>query len=158
MSASVCATDMDSGKLAETLAALRPHAPYAILERVDDLTFPSPDERIDQAWWPRGRIFGPDLDLRWEQQGEHYHVVLVHRDRNPLPQGFNGPSLDLSGCDAKQIAYYLWGAGEVRIGRRMDYRAMRPGPGREQLLVEEFRDREDGRLVFHRYVEMRREG
>ncbi|MGH2524330.1 MAG: hypothetical protein ACRDH2_17625, partial [Anaerolineales bacterium] len=59
--------------------------------------------------------------------------------------------------DMTEVRCYLWGRDEMRVARRMDYRALPEGKGRVQLIRREFR-RSDGRLVFFRLAGMKWEG
>jgi len=143
---------------AEALRALveqwRAQAPYAVLEQVDDIDFPTGDEPINPEAWDEGRIFGPGFEVRWLRDGTGFRTVLTREDDG---DGEGLPEVEsLDGYERQERAYYLWGEEDTRIGRRMDYRAI-PGKGRAQLVVAEFYD-ERGDLRHWRYVRFQREG
>lgn len=145
--------DMSAASLAQLLASLRPQLPYAIVESSAAIAFLASDEPIAPTQWPNGRAFGPRLEIRWELCGDGAHVMLVCNACLAAWQEY----LDLASCETVQRFYYLWGPDNVALGRALDYRAL-PGKGRPQLIVREYCDPDDGRLVFTRDVEMRREG
>jgi len=154
MAARIYAGMLTVEELKALVERLRPKAPYAVVERVDDIDFPASDEAINPAAWEEGRIFGPDLELHWVQEEERFRAVLTREDNEGekvLPEvGSLGP-----GYKREEHAYYLWGEKDTRIGRRMEYRAI-PGKGRAQLVVAEFYD-ECGDLHHWRYVRLQRE-
>jgi len=146
---------LGGASLARLLAVLRPLLPFAVLERVDDVGFPSSTEPLLPADWPQGRAFGPTMELCWERQGACFHTLLICEQP---PAARWAEHLDLSQCEAHRQLYYLWGPGNVALGRELEYRALPPGRGHPQLLVLEYCDPDTGRLVFAREVEMQREG
>ncbi len=158
MAARIYVGVLTAEELHTLVGKLRSHAPYAVLERVDDIDFPAGDEAIDPAAWDEGRIFGPDLELHWSQEGEQFRAVLTREgdeDSQELLQKLSEvESLD-EAYKRQEHAYYLWGEEDTRIGRRMDYRAI-PGKGHAQLVVAEFYD-EHGDLCHWRYVRFQRE-
>ncbi len=154
MGARVYVADLSLAQLAQVISALRPDAPFAILERLDDLSFPAPNSLPAVEEWDKGWLFGPPLELRWERQGEVCHAVLTLADDHDAPAGFGEPVKSLPPGETHE--YYLWGEEDHRVSRRLVYEALPPG-GRARLAVEEFRDPESAELVFYRYVAMRRE-
>jgi hypothetical protein len=135
--------------------ACRPRARFAIVERIDAIDFPPPQsESIPVAEWPKGRLFDEAFELRWEQIGQEYRVILSgNGDLSALAAGLSEQPLP-TGPD--EVAYYCWKERDTRLGRTLDYRCV-PGQGNVKLLVREFRD-DHGRLVFWRYVKMERDG
>jgi hypothetical protein len=154
MGAKVYAADLSSERLAEIAAALRPEAPFAILERLTDLEFPASDTLPNVAEWDKGWLFGPALELRWEQQGPAFRAVLTLTDDRDAPDDFGEPGEVLPAGEICE--YYLWGEDAPDIGRRLIYEAL-PSGGRAKLSVEEFRDPQSHALLFYRYVGMQRE-
>jgi hypothetical protein len=146
---------LSGASLARLLAVLRPWLSFAILERVDAVDFPTSHEPLSPTDWPLGRAFGPSLEVRWEARGARFHTLLVC-DRAPSARWVE--HLDLTQCEDITRSYYLWGPGNVALGRELSYRAMPSGSGRPQLLVTEYHDAGDGRLLFARHIEMRWEG
>ena len=156
MAARIYADVLTAEELETLVEKLRPRAPYAVVERVDEIAFPGSDEPIDPAAWDEGRIFGPDLELHWARQRNGFRAVLTREDDGDgsgLPQI---ESLGEPGYERQEHAYYLWREADTRIGRRMNYRAI-PGKGRAQLVVAEFYD-EARELRHWRYVQFQREG
>lgn len=147
---------LDLTGLQALVDAYRPQARFAILERIDAIDFPSPQEEpIHVANWPKGRLFDEPFELRWEQVGENYRVILGGTGDLPVPaDGLNEQPLPL--MTDKLEAYYCWEETNARLGRTLDYRCV-PGRGDVKLLVREFRD-DHGRLVFWRYFRMERDG
>jgi len=133
----------------------RPRARFAILERIDAIDFPPPQEEpINVANWPKGRLFDEAFELRWEQIGQEYRVILSgNGNLSALAAGLSEQPLP-TGPD--EVAYYCWKERDTRLGRTLNYRCV-PGKGDVKLLVREFRN-EHGRLVFWRYVKMERDG
>ena len=155
MSEQIWIADLTEDQLAAWLSPPRQQAPFAVLERIDALDFPVPEEAIDPAGWERGRIFGADFELRWERRGEAFHTRWT---------GVAGPGepfalwqAGLARAVISDAGCYLWGPNEVRIGRRLEYRAVPEGKGRARLLRREFRRTSDGALVAERWAGMERE-
>jgi hypothetical protein len=92
--------------------------------------------------------------LHWERDGDTYKTRLTRADAVAAPPEFK-EVLTLDGTEAERVWYYLWGENEIAIGGRLDYSRAIPGPGREQLGIDEYRD-QDGRLFFYRYAGLER--
>lgn len=105
--------------------------------------------------WLHGRIFGPAFELRWEWKGETYHARLIG-ERDPGAPFCPWPAL--ADTEARETGSYLWGKDEIRIGRRLEYRAVAKANGRLRLVRREFRRRSDGSLVCERLIGMEWEG
>ena len=155
MSEQIWIADLTEEQLAAWLSAPRQQAPFAVLERIDALDFPAPEEAIDPAGWAQGRIFGAAFELRWERRGEAFHARWTGTGAPGEPfalwqAGLTGAAISETGC-------YLWGPSEVRIGRRLEYRAVPEGAGRVCLLRREFRRETDGALMAERWAGMERE-
>jgi hypothetical protein len=155
MSTKVYTAELDADKLTTLIAELRVEAPFAILERPDKVDFPGASEMIEAANWPVGRVFGERMELHWEQEGTTYRVRLTRADETTPPPEF-GETLVLEGPEPEPVWYYLWGEDEMAIGGRLNYSRAIPGKGRGRLGVVEYRD-EEGRLIFYRYIGLRRE-
>lgn len=155
MSAKVYVAALDAEELMTLIATLRPQAPFAILERPDKVDFPGRSETIAVADWPVGRVFGAEVELYWEQKDVAYHTRLACLDGSLPSDGFE-EACTLDGLEQETAWCYLWGEDDVAIGGRLNYSQAIPGPGRGQLGVVEYRD-EAGRLVFYRYVGLKRE-
>lgn len=156
MSERVFSGTLDRDGLQALVDACCQRTRFAILERIDAIDFPSPqDETINVAEWPKGRLFDEPFELRWEQAETGYRVILSGAEAaSTLVDGLSEQSLPY-GADEVQ-AYYCWNETDARLGRTLDYRCV-PGRGHVKLFVREFRDNH-GRLVFWRYVKMEREG
>jgi hypothetical protein len=154
MGAHVYAANLSLEQLAQAVTTLRPQAPFAILERLDNLSFPAQDILLSVKEWDKGWLFGRSLELRWEWQGDTSHAVLTMAEGHSAPAEFCGPVKVLPPGETRE--YYLWSEGDHRVGRRIKYEALSPG-GRAKLVIEEFRDPQSAKLLFYRYLEMRRE-
>lgn len=156
MSERVFSGTLDPDGLQALVDACRPQAHFAILERIDAIDFPPPQEEpINIADWPKGRLFSEAFELRWEQIGAAYRVILAGTGDFLAPADGLSEQL-LSGVTDELQAYYCWEETNPRLGRTLDYRCV-PGQGHVKLFVREFRD-DHGRLVFWRYVKMERDG
>ena len=154
MGAKVYAADLTPDRLAKIATKLRLEAPFAILERIDDVEFPASDEQLAVGEWDKGWLFGPGLELRWERLGSVFRTVLTLTDDRDAPNDFGKPKETLPASEIRK--YYLWGEDAPDIGRQLKYRAL-PAGGRAKLVIEEFRDPQSHALLFYRYVELRRE-
>ncbi|MCZ7575157.1 MAG: hypothetical protein M5U01_41945 [Ardenticatenaceae bacterium] len=153
MGTRVYIANLTQEQLSEIASALRPGAPFAILERLDGLMFPATDVPLAIGEWEKGWLFGSALELRWEQQGSTFRAVLTLTDSQDAPADFGEPVETLPAGEIHE--YYLWGEDDPSIGRQLVYRALPPG-GRAKLVVEEFRDPDSAELLFYRYTGMRR--
>jgi hypothetical protein len=156
MSERVFSGILELSSLQALVETCRPQARFAILERLDAIDFPPPqDESIQVAEWPKGQLFDETFELRWEQIGQGYRVILAGNENiSSLANGLSEQHL-LPVADEVQ-AYYCWNETDTRLGRTLNYRCV-PGKGDVKLFVREFRD-DHGRLVFWRYVKMERDG
>lgn len=156
MSERVFYSTVDLTRLQALVDACRPQARFAIVERIDAIDFPLPqNESILVAEWPKGRLFDEAFELCWEQIGQEYRVILsgngnlstlaAGQSERPLPPG----------TDEVQD-YYCWNETDARLGRTLNYLCV-PGKGNVKLSVREFRD-DHGRLIFWRYLKMARDG
>jgi hypothetical protein len=147
---------LDLTGLQTRVEACRPQTRFAVLERIDAIDFPPPQEEpINVANWSKGRLFDEAFELRWEQIGQEYHVILSGSgDLSALADGLSEQPLTPFADEVR--AYYCWKETDARLGRTLNYRCV-PGKGDVKLSVREFRD-ERGRLVFWRYLKMERDG
>jgi hypothetical protein len=147
---------LDLTRLQAIVDALRHSARFAIVERIDAIDFPPPQtEPIDVREWPKGRIFDEPFELRWEQLGQEYRVIVAGEEDLPVVgSGLNEQDLQLGVSESP--SYYCWNEKNPRLGRTLNYRCV-PGKGDVKLTVREYRD-DHGRLVFWRYVTMERDG
>lgn len=159
MKDAIYAGELTFEALQSVVDTYRPQAQFAILERIDDLAFPVPSsETVNVFRWPKGRLFAPLFELRWEQTNEAYRTIFTVEESGKN-KGLPPNGLVLQQVDEMEIEdrrYYLWDETNHRLGRTLRYECV-PGQGNVQLTVREYRD-ERGRLVFWRYVEMKREG
>lgn len=120
--------------------------------------------------WPHGRIFDEAAELKWEKEGNQFHVVYCGRFAPPaslIPEN-NGVSI-LQDC-----SYYLWGSriknaerlelglkpeeavfAELRIPRILRY-PVSPQAERVKLQVREFYNAE-GTLIYTRFLGLEEE-
>jgi hypothetical protein len=155
MSDQVLVGTLEVGRLQAIVGSLRPRARFGILERLDAIDFPPPQaDAVEVARWPKGRIFDQAFELRWEQLGQAYRAVLATETTDILPvAGLSEHALNFDAIESQ--AYYCWNERNARLGRTLGYRCA-PGKGPLQLVVREYRDAH-WRLVFWRYVELRRQ-
>jgi hypothetical protein len=144
--------DLTEPQLSEWLRPTRSQMPFAILERLDAIEFPASDDVIELKDWAQGRVFGPTRELRWERRGAAFWVRVTGTDDPGLPFVVWSKLGDI---ETRQTYCYLWGKDEMRIGRRLEYRAMPDGSGRPCLLQRELW--RAGRLVASRLVGMEME-
>ena len=143
--------DLTAEQLMVWLAPPRTEARFAILERIDAIDFPAPDEEIAPERWSRGRIFGASFELRWERRGETYHTRFTGEREVGPPFTIWPMPVDTEMCDA---GCYLWGRAEMRIGRQLEYRAAPKGEGRLRLTRREFRQQSNSALIAERLTGM----
>lgn len=157
MSALISTARLNAERLDFTVNAFCPETtPFAILERPDRIYFPGNDEDIAWATWPHGRVFGTKAELRWEQQGEEFNVILFRADGEKPPAGFEEIRTLEEPGPGQEEWFYLWGENDLAIGGRLHYSRALPGEGRAQLGITRYTDNA-GRLIFYRYVGLRRE-
>lgn len=154
MNVQVYTGELDAPTLQTVLDALRSQAGYSIVESLTEIDFPPPDrESIDVALWPKGRVFCQAFELRWEQVNSVYRTVFAGEADQKPSTGLVEQTLEAYSSDSME--YYCWNETNPRLGRTLDYSCV-PGQGNVKLLVREYRDNH-GRLVFWRYIEMKRE-
>jgi len=155
----------DPAALQQAIAAWRAPAEFAILESLTDISFPSPrTTEINVVTWPKGRIFAPAFELRWEKNGADYRSVLAKEN------SFEWPNEELSNLffhdsEVSKVFFgwedqhiYLWPENDMRLGRRLRYDCLENGRDKNKknvkLEVKLYRDA-CGRLIFWRYRNMR---
>jgi hypothetical protein len=128
------------------------HVSFALVEKVDDLQLLGvrQDAAPDPAGWPQGRAFGPDLEVRWEQRGDVYHVVLADVTGSVPSDGLKQVVEDWMRSAPQNYSYYLWHRDDMRMGRYLNTQRLGIS-GRAMLDVAEYADAA-GVLRFHRYV------
>lgn len=151
MPTAIYAGELSANQLLTLVEKLRPQAPHTILERVDAIDFPEESEPFNPEIWSEGRIFGKPLEVRWARRGDQFHVIVTC-EQGSVNSGLT--EIEILG-KPENHAYYLWGEGDIRIGRILEYRSI-PGPGRGQLVVAEFYNA-IGDLHHWRYVCFQRE-
>jgi hypothetical protein len=141
-------------QLSARLAAPRLQVPFAILESLGELAFPASSEEIVLENWPKGRVFGPAFELRWEYQSGTYLVWWAGHAPGPVPELVELP-MD-PGSDRLEVidsVILLWGPGNTSLARPPDYRCLPEGKGYPSLTCREFR-RSNGSLAFYRFTGM----
>lgn len=143
------------GAVAANVERLRPRAPFAILECANLIHFPGERDVVQWADWSKGRVFGSDVELRWEEEDGGCRATLVEVSAG-VPSDFEVVlSLDETTAQ-KPERYFLWGEDDLAIGGRLDYSRVIPGNGRGELWIVRYAD-SSGRLLFYRYVGLKRE-
>ncbi|MCI0692469.1 hypothetical protein L0337_10760 [candidate division KSB1 bacterium] len=155
----------DAEALQQAIEAWRPKAEFAIFESLTDVSFPVPRATaINLAAWPKGRIFAPTFELRWEKNGADFRSVLakeisVEWSNAGLADLFL-PDSEVAGVffGRENQSVYLWPENDMRLGRRLRYECLEDQRGKNQknvmLEVKLYRDAH-GRLIFWRYTQMR---
>jgi hypothetical protein len=156
MKSAIYAGELTFEALQSVVDVYRPQAHFAILERIDALAFPVPlNGAIDISRWPKGRLFAPLFELRWERIDGAYRTIFTTEGNGSLfPDGLAPQRINATEPPIEN-RYYLWDETNHRLGRTLHYECV-SGQGNVLLTVREYRD-ERGRLVFWRYVEMKRE-
>jgi hypothetical protein len=157
MSARVYAAQLEVDQLPTLIDKVRPHTSFAILERLDNVGFYGSSDKTIVSEWQKGRIFGENIELRWDLDSPYCQAILALSDEIQLPEGFS-EVLPLDGYRKEDTCYYLWGEDDIAIGGRLDYsKALPHNKGRVKLTVFEYRDKK-GCLVFYRYAGLTPEG
>ena len=91
--------------------------------------------------WPEGRLFGPALELCWEQRGAGYAVWLLAEAERPQhdTRGLQPVAGPWMATEHPQAHIFLWGSYnqdeerwiEVKIPDKQYYPATRPGEDEE---------------------------
>jgi hypothetical protein len=89
------------------------------------------------ALWPEGRVFGPDMELCWQQRGAGYAVWLLAEAGRLAhdTQGLQPIAGSWMATEHLEAPIFLWGSYnqaeerwiEVKIPDKQDYPASRPG-------------------------------
>lgn len=151
--------------LQTAIDALRLQAKYAILECLTDIRFPAPpSSEIKLSEWPKGRLFAPEFELRWEKTAAGYRAVFTKTNQFDSPPEvtacFSPKDTEVSqtfwGWDKQCI--YLWVENDPRLGRPLRYECLEAeqAENRENVQLETrlYYDAH-GRLIFWRYLSMR---
>jgi hypothetical protein len=107
---------------------------YVILERLEEIRFMQMKKWTVGDFWPRGRAFGPELEVRWQEVklGMYDLLVLSEKDEN-LKDGWEQETHEVRTTDAENhpLKIYLWGTHkkdrdkdvwiETRIPRKLEY-------------------------------------
>lgn len=156
----------DAEKLQQAIAAWRAFAEYAILESLLDIRFPDPRATsIQTKEWPKGNLFAPAFELRWEKVDAHFRTTLAKENAFswPLPElaELFQEKHDLEKYNQREREFiYLWpeNDSDKRLGRTLRYECLANQPQNNlenvQLETVLYRD-EHGRLLFWRYRSMR---
>ena len=148
--------------LESAINTLRVQADFAILECLTDIKFPDPKSYVMSVQdWPKGRVFCPDFELRWERIEEKWQSVVAIANGHPLNEKITELGFELQelpGClPTGEKKYFLWDSENPRLGRRLNYECL-PEAGSDAnkppiLKIIEYRD-PCGYLIFWRYLKM----
>lgn len=158
MSAKVWAAHLDGDALTGLIDGLWPETvKCGVVESSTEARLADAGQRLSWAEWSRGYVFGPSVEVRWEGGGSAFDVIMTCADERPATADF-APVLVLDEASVTpQIEwYFLWGENDVAIRGRLNYAGALRGKGRAKVGVVRYVDHV-GRLVFHRYFDMRRE-
>jgi len=148
------------------------HVLAHLQERQGLLRFAHLSDGIDAGLYTSGRVFHPDFELRWEQEGHKTRVIYLGQARN-LPGLTPGKKLDewQAGLQPREKSYYLFGKylntkelermglqegqgyyAEVRIPRLLQY----PEAARRlQLVVREYLEQRTNQVQLFRFQNLR---
>src|SRR4051794_40176520 len=63
--------------LRTSIGALAPNLTDMILEAVDEVAFRGYAGEIDLQRYETGRAFGPNVEIRWQRDGDRFHTVML---------------------------------------------------------------------------------
>lgn len=158
MSVAVWAARRDGDALTGLINGLWPEAvKCGVVESATEAHLADAGQRLTWAEWSRGYVFGPSVEVRWEGSGSVFDVIMTCADEWPATAGFERVLvLDDMSLTAQAEWYFLWGEDDVAIRGRLKYAGALRGKGRAKVGVVRYVD-DVGRLVFHRYFDMKRE-
>jgi hypothetical protein len=129
---------------------------FIICEKIDEVRFFKSDQPLVLADWERGRLFNETQEVRWKRNGTGYRVALTIAAGVLVPAtAWGAPQSHRWVVDERTI--YLWGADDVRIGRKLSYDEVGVATGRAQIVVQTYLDPGNHRLRHHRYVRIQAE-
>ena len=152
-------------KLQAAINALSSEAQFAILESLTDICFPLPSAtEISLDEWPKGRLFSPLFELRWEKSHSNYWAMFVMESDFEPPKPISeflskkDSEIEAQFWRREEQEVYLWPENEPRLGRSLDYQCLAERRvERKQnvrLRICQYYD-DHGRLIFWRYKNMR---
>ena len=106
--------------------------------------------------WDKGRVFDFDSEIRWEKEGDSYHVLLISDNEN-IADEWKKESLEFKDEVRKERKILLWGERiintnkwyEKQIPKIFEYPAIGNG-NRAYLLINEYQlpNDSDDSLIF----------
>ena len=156
-------------KLKGAIAVCQPKAEYTILESLTITSFPVPAKaQIDPAISPKGRLFAPSFEFRWETTDQGAISVLATEDSSGWPADLlNLLELDTSVANAYQNGYcddqnnycvFLRPENDASLGRTLSYEKLDDNGrknGKNAILEIKRYFSNTGRLLFFLYRKMR---
>lgn len=153
----------DADNLQQAIEAWRALAEYAIVESLTKIRFPAPaTTAIPSHEWPKGNLFAPGFELRWEKADIGFRTTLAKE------QTCNWPTPKISELFREQVEIeydhsekqliYLWPENDMRLGRALRYECLdaQRNASLKNIQLETVLYRDDhGRLLFWRYRSMR---
>lgn len=113
--------------------------------------------------WEKGWIFGKELELRWEKEGEEFHFRYIGGSRSLPVKDFK--EINLFNAVERLRTYYLWGERteertdewiDLRIPRLLNYPVSGDSHCKRVVVdVIEYWDRESNQLVLFRFAGLR---
>ncbi|MBL7183265.1 MAG: hypothetical protein ISS50_02320 [Anaerolineae bacterium] len=103
---------------------------YVIQERLEDSRFVRTNDWSMGDLWPRGRAFGPELEVRWwEVEPGRYGLLVLSEKDEGLKDGWTQETHEVrSTAEDRPLKVYLWGTHkgqgvwiETRIPRELRY-------------------------------------
>lgn len=118
--------------LRELIQRLESELDYVVQSRIEDIAFEEYPKDKSVIFWPEGRAFGLDVEIRWQQiKKGQYNLMLLSEIQQEPGNDWSRQQFQVrdQGPDGKPLQIYLWGTWqpamnawiEVRIPRMLPY-------------------------------------
>mgnify|MGYP007059402240 CR=1 FL=1 len=156
-------------KLREAISLCQPKAEFVILESLTETRFPkAAAAKIDPEQYPKGRLFAPTFEFRWETGEQGTVSVLATERKNGWPNALTElfvPDTSVEQayqngyCDTeKDYSVFLRPENDATLGRTLRYEQLsatgRKNGKNAKLEIKRYFSA-TGRLLFWRYRNMR---
>lgn len=105
----VCKRRYEGDDLAAELAPFAEELKYAYVERMEDVALVYFEDLEDVGRWSQGRAFGPDLEIRWERDGDGYELLSLTEREDLSPSGGDWQAVEAGIDGLEERAVLLWG-------------------------------------------------
>ena len=131
--------------LQDLIQRLQLELDYVVQSRVEDIAFELLPKDASITFWPEGRAFGLDAEIRWQQiENDLYNLTVLSEVPRELGDNWTRQQCEVNdqGSDDKPLRIYLWGTWqpamktwiEVRIPRPLPYPITPPDPSRRHSI------------------------